>query len=316
MTDVSVVLPTHNRSEWLRLALISVLRQREVGLEIIVVDDGSSDDTVQVVKDLDDRRIRLLRHERPRGVSEARNHGSAEARAEWLAFIDDDDLWAPEKLVRQLEAAGASARDWAYTGVVNIDEGLRILAPVRPAPPDEIVGLLLRRNAIPGGGSNVVVRRDVFNRVGPFDTALKNTEDWEMWIRLAKQGLPAWVPEPLLAYRVHPGNASLDIEAIFAGVTMIERRHGTRTDRGVLHRWIAESCLRTGQRSMAVKHLALAASRGQAREVLDDVAAILRRRIRRQFGLRRASEDGPQRDEWMTRAREWLGALTGAVEAT
>ena len=89
-----------------------------------------------------------------------------------------------------------------------------------------------------------MVRRETWMAVGPFDGRLRNTEDWEMWIRLARHGPPAWVCSPLLAYRVHEANASLDIAEIVRGTKLIEALHQTTADWGRLHRWLAESCLR------------------------------------------------------------------------
>jgi len=309
MSHASVVIPTHNRSEWLRVTLRSVIRQRDTDLEVIVVDDGSADDTRGTVASFEDPRIRLLRHDTPRGVSASRNHGAAEASGVWLAFLDDDDVWAPEKLVSQIEAGSTTGRAWVYTGSVNVDESLRVVYGAPPPPPDEVVRAVRRYNVVPGGGSGVIVRRDEFETVGPFDLRLKNTEDWEMWMRLAERGPPAWVPQPLLGRRIHPGNASLDIAAIFEGVDLIEQRHGTSVDRGVLHRWIAESCLRTGQRAEAVKHMALATARGQGRSIARDLSAIMRRRLERYQG-REPSVRGPTADtRWMAQARAWLQDL-------
>jgi glycosyltransferase involved in cell wall biosynthesis len=290
------------------VALRSVLSQKDVDLEAVVVDEASTDDTVETVHAFEDERVRLVRHEHPLGVGASRNHGAAEARGEWLAFLDDDDLWAPTKLARQLEGSRLEGRSWSYTWSVNVDEGLRVIRVVRPPAPLEVVALIGRRNVIPGGGSNVIVRRDAFESVGPFDTRLKNTEDWEMWIRLATRGLPSWVPDPLLAYRVHQANASLDIGAIFEGVSLIERRHGTRVDRGVLHRWIGESCLRMGQRSRALRHMTLALMNGEVRGVGEDVARLVARRIRRRF---RPRNDPPSRNsrEWVQRAQLWVDEL-------
>jgi glycosyltransferase involved in cell wall biosynthesis len=309
MIEISVVIPTHNRSAWLRLTLQSVLWQRDADLEVIVVDDGSTDDTARAVTALGDSRIRLLRHDTPRGVSATRNHGAAEARGEWLGFIDDDDVWAPDKLARQIRAARTTGRTWVYAGTVNVDDALRVIGGTSPPPPDEVSRLVRHCNVIPGGGSNVIVRRDEFERAGPFDLRLKNTEDWEMWIRLAKQGPPAWVPQPLLGYRVHSGNASLDVAAIFEGVTLIEDRHGTAVDRGVLHRWIAESCLRTGQRAEALKHMALATARGQGLLVAGDLSAILRRRVDRYLGHEPSGGARVVNARWIIQAEEWLQEL-------
>jgi glycosyltransferase involved in cell wall biosynthesis len=306
---VSVIIPTHNRSRWLRLTLRTVLWQKHVDLEAIVVDDASTDETPEAIAAFADSRVRVLRHDRSGGVARSRNHGAEEARGEWIAFLDDDDLWAPDKLSRQLIAAAASDRQWAYTGSVNIDEHLRVTSGVRPLPPHEVARSIFRRNTIPGGGSNVAIRRDLFLRAGPFDVRHRNTEDWDLWIRLAEAGMPAWVPEPLMAKRIHASNASLDIAAIFAGVALIEQRRGVRTDRGVLHRWIAESSLRTGQRRDAVKHMALAAARGQALPVSRDVLLILRRRLDRHTGHDPFAGGRGNESQWIARAQEWIREL-------
>jgi glycosyltransferase involved in cell wall biosynthesis len=303
LVKVSVVIPTHNRRGWLRATLRSVLQQQNVDLEAIIVDDGSTDDTLEMLVAVSDPRVRIIHHDSPRGVSASRNDGAAEARGEWVAFVDDDDLRAPEKVSRQVEAGIATGRRWVYTGSVNIDEQMRIVGGRPPAPPEDVTRLIARHNVIPGGGSNVIVRRDEFERVGPFDLRLKNTEDWELWIRLAERGHPAWVPRPLMAYRVHTGNASLDVRAILEGVSLIERQHGTMADHGIIHRWIGELCLRTGHRNQAVKHLAIAALRGQAVDVAGDVAAIIRRRLG-------ATQPASQYREWIEQARDWLEDLS------
>jgi glycosyltransferase involved in cell wall biosynthesis len=307
MTDVSVVVPTRNRSELLAVTLRSVLRQRDVDLEVLVVDEASTDDTRAMLAGLGDPRIRVIRHETPQGVSTARNRGAAEAHGEWVAFTDDDDLWAPDKLARQLAAAEATNRDWAYAGSVNIAEGFRIIYGVPPLPPEEVAAALPKYNAIPGGGSNVVVRRERLLEVGPFDVRLRNTEDWEMWIRLAKAGPPAWVPRPLVAYRVHASNSSLDIAEIIRGARLIEELHDTAADWGRLHRWLAESCLRTGQRRAALGQLARAALHGQFRNVARDLAAGARRRLN---GRSAANQSVAASDSaWIEEAAGWMCAL-------
>jgi glycosyltransferase involved in cell wall biosynthesis len=310
VVEVSVVVPTHNRSSLLALTLRSVLWQRDVDLEVVVVDDGSTDDTAEVVAGLGDTRIRIVRHEQPQGVAAARNRGAEEATAEWITFLDDDDLWAPDKLARQLHAAREAGRSWAYTGAVTIDDELKVLDGVPPPSPEQVVELLPRYDAVPGGGSNVVVHRDILARAGRFDSRLRNTEDWEMWIRLAKLGPPAWVCSPLMAKRAHNHNSSLDTREILAGSALIERLHGGKVDLGITYRWLAESSLRTGQRAMAVRYFAAAAVRGQARNVAGDLRVILRRRIRRHLLGDRRPEAVPYRNPpWVAEACAWLDAL-------
>jgi glycosyltransferase involved in cell wall biosynthesis len=310
VVEVSVVVPTHNRSSMLAMTLRSVLWQRDVDLEVVVVDDGSTDDTAEVVAGLGDTRIRVVRHEQPRGVAAARNRGAEEATAEWITFLDDDDLWAPDKLTRQLHAAREGGRNWAYTGTVNIDDELEVLGGMPPPSPERIVELLPRFDAVPGGGSNVVVHRDTLARAGKFDSRLHNTEDWEMWIRLAKLGPPAWVCSPLVAKRAHNRNSSLDTSEILAGSALIERLHGIKVDRGITYRWLAQSCLRTGRRATAVRYFAAAALQGQARNVAGDLGVILRRRARRHLlGDRGPEAVSYRHPQWIAEARAWLDAL-------
>jgi glycosyltransferase involved in cell wall biosynthesis len=310
VVEVTVVVPTHNRSRLLALTLQSVLWQRDVDLEVVVVDDGSTDDTAEAVAGLGDARVRIVRHERPQGAAAARNRGIEEATAEWITFLDDDDLWAPDKLARQLRAARQAGRSWAYTGAVNIDDELKVLGGMPPPSPERIVELLPRFDAVPGGGSNVVVHRDTLARAGGFDSRLRNGEDWEMWIRLAKLGPPAWVCSPLVAKRAHDRNTSLDTREALAGLALIERLHGGRVDRGITYRWLAESCLRTGRRATAVRYFAAAALRGQARNVAGDIRVILRRRIRRHLlGDRRPEAVSYRHPQWVAEAHPWLDAL-------
>jgi hypothetical protein len=217
--------------------------------------------------------------------------------------------WAPDKLARQLQAAREAGRSWAYTGAVSIDDELKVLGGMPPPAPERIVELLPRFDAVPGGGSNVVVHRDTLARAGRFDSRLRNTEDWEMWIRLAKLGPPAWVCSPLVAKRAHNRNSSLNTREILAGSALIERLHGGRMDRGITYRWLAESCLRTGRRATAVRYFAAAAVKGQARNVAGDLRVILRRRIRRLLGDRRPDPVSYRHPQWVAEARAWLDAL-------
>jgi hypothetical protein len=207
-----------------------------------------------------------------------------------------------------LEAARTGGCDWAYAGSVTITEHSQIVSSGPPLPPEELVAALRRYNAIPGGGSNVVVRRAIWARVGPFDTRLRNTEDWEMWIRLAKHGPPACVFSPLVARRLHPSNSTLNIEEVVRGAKLIETLHHTTADWGRLHRWMAHSCLRAGQRRAALRQFARAAVRGQVRVVASDVAHILNDRIgRRLFGAE--GETALSTDRWIATAAAWLQDL-------
>ena len=213
MADVTVIIPTHNRRQLLARTLHSVLAQEDVGLQVVVVDDGGADDTPSLVQGLDDDRVRLVRHPEARGVSAARNSGIAQATTPWLAFVDDDDLWAPSKLRSQLDALSAAPQaGWSCTGSVNIDAGCHIRGGDVP-PRDPAVGdLLLRQNWVPGGGSGVVASRELTQEVGGFDEALSNIADWDFYIRLGLHAPMAPVFQPYLAYYIHTQGMAHGVE--------------------------------------------------------------------------------------------------------
>jgi glycosyltransferase involved in cell wall biosynthesis len=308
MTEVSVVVPTHNRSGLLALTLRSVLWQHDVDLEVIVVDDGSTDDTAQVVAALGDPRTRRIHHPTPQGVSAARNHGTTEAAGDWVAFVDDDDLWAPDKLTRQLQAARHAGRAWAYAGAVKIDiDHRRVGGNTPPPPPEEVLARLPRWNPMPGGCSNVIASSSLLRRAGPFDRQLVNLADWDLWIRMARAGgRPAMVPSPLVGYRQHGGNRSLDTALILREAQVIERRYGTPLDWGGIFRYLAWLCVRSGRRREALWHFARAAVGGQAASVATDLAGLLRDRLAVP-GIGR-SRPNEHRD-WGTEAEAWLACL-------
>ena len=268
--EVTVVIPTRNRRNLLAFTLGSVLWQEGVRFEVVVVDDGSTDGTAQMVEGLGDARVRLVRTEANRGVSHARNLGIAEVRGPWIAFLDDDDLWAPEKLTLQLGAAREAGRAWAYTGSVNITAEDRVIGGAPPAPPEVVARELVRRNLVPGGCSGVIVRTEALDDVGLFDESLVPLEDWDLWIRLARSGLPAWVPRPFVGYRIHSGNATKDTERLLSALALIEERHGGPADRLTFYRYLARASLRIGSRREALLHYARAAGTGDWRYLVGD----------------------------------------------
>jgi glycosyltransferase involved in cell wall biosynthesis len=306
--EVSVVVPTHNRSRLLALTLRSVLWQRDIDLEVIVVDDGSTDDTPTLLATLPDPRIRPIHHPTPQGVSATRNHGISAATGAWVAFVDDDDLWAPDKLARQLQAAHHAGSHWAYAGAVRVNLQHRIVGGnTPPPPPEEVLARLPRWNPMPGGCSNVIASRALLRAAGPFDRQLVNLADWDLWIRLARAGgPPAWVPRPLVGYRQHGGNRSLDTALILREARMIERHYGTALDWGGIFRYLAWLCVRSGRRREGLEHFARAAARGQAATVAGDLAGLLRERLSRPLRAR----PRPEGDRgWGGEAEAWLARL-------
>ena len=306
MPDVSVVIPTHNRRRLLGQAVRSALGQVGVEVEVVVVDDGSSDGTGDVVASLGDDRVRLIQHRRPLGVAAARNAGAGAARGAWVALLDDDDLWAPDKLKRQLEAASAAEAGWVYAGVVEIDAEGRLLGGGVPPSPEELLAGLRRRNLMPAGSSNVAVRSDLLSATGGFDPRLRHLADWDLWLRLAGLGPPACVPAPLVAYRLHHGQATLDTTGMLAEASALEARHGA--DRTAILRWAAWSHLRTGRRRPALRAYAGAVLAGDVASLARAAVALLHPRP---STVRRPSRPSATEAAWIAAGQRWLEASFG-----
>ncbi len=198
--QVSVVMPTRNR-ERLAVATLRTVLAQGVDLEVVVVNDGSTDDTVQRIHELGDPRVSVVEGG-GNGVAAARNLGIHHARGQWIAFKDDDDRWAPDKLAKQLAALGETDASWSICGAVTVDETVRLRNSYRPSPAADVARDVLS-DSLPGGGSNVVAARELVGRAGDFDPDLQ-FEDWDYWIRLALLGgPPAVIDEPLVAYLSH-----------------------------------------------------------------------------------------------------------------
>jgi peptidoglycan/xylan/chitin deacetylase (PgdA/CDA1 family) len=262
--DVTVVIPTRDRWDLLRTTLRSVLEQRDVDLEIVIVDDGSRRPRSSVA-DLDDPRVRVIRHDRSRGVAAARNAGIANATGTWVAFLDDDDVWAPDKLRVQLDAAEAIDAAFAYTGVLQVRDDDGAVALAEPPSPHELAGLLQSHDAIPAGASNVLVRAELVRSVGGFDLDFHHLADWDLWIRLAAAGAGVACPRPLVGYRLHARSMRSTAGGVFRELQALDAKY--RVDQPLpegriwVYRWLAEGQLLAGQRLSAVATYARGAAR-------------------------------------------------------
>jgi glycosyltransferase involved in cell wall biosynthesis len=189
---VTVVIPTHNRPQWLRRAVDSVLAQAFRELEIIVVDDGSN--PAVRFAGIEDARLQVVRHERSRGAAAARNTGIAAARGEFIAFLDDDDYWLPAKLQRQLVAIGGAA---AILCAATRESDGRL---DRVFSGNEIRIDDVRRGFVFGAGtSTVLVRADVMRRL-LFDETLPCNQDWDLMMRLVEVGRVRYLRDPLVVF--------------------------------------------------------------------------------------------------------------------
>jgi glycosyltransferase involved in cell wall biosynthesis len=306
MPLVSVVVPTHNRACLLHRTLASICAQQAVDLEIVVVDDGSVDDSAAIAAAADPR-VSVIRNPAPLGVSRARNLGIARSRGDWISFCDDDDLWAPEKLATQLSAAEEAQAGWVYAGDVNVDDRLRVLSGSPPPDPEGVTETLTRRNPLGSGASNVMVRADVLATTGGFDPQLRRTEDWDLWLRLASTGPPAWVCRPLVAYRFHATNIVADVGSMVVEPQVIARRYDIAIDLAAMHRRAAWTSLRAGRRGDAIRHYAWAAVRGDVRSLARATFALVHPSVGSDalFGL--LARDSA----WIAQAECWLAAFVG-----
>lgn len=220
---VSVIIPVFNGDATVAAAIESVRRQTYEDHEIIVVDDGSTDETASVVMTFGDR-VRYFRQENS-GVSAARNRGLVEARGEYVAFLDADDLWLRRKLEKQVailqgEPDVVAVQCSAYL----VDDHLRAIEARSCSPAqDTCLDYLLFRN-LPSFGSAALVRTARIQALGGFATDLRAIEDWDIVCRLARHGRVKSIPDFLVLYRQHAKNRSRNVDAhIEAGFRILSR---------------------------------------------------------------------------------------------
>jgi glycosyltransferase involved in cell wall biosynthesis len=264
LPEVTVVIPTRNR--WRILvdsALTAALVQEDVDHEIVVVDDGSSDGTSGNLAALDDPRVRVVRHDRSLGVAKARNAGIRAARGAWIALLDDDDIWSPQKLRRQIDVASSQGAGFVYAAVVFVDEHKRFLFGHAPPAPETLLSQLIRRNVMWGGCSNVVIRSDTLRTLGAFDEDLFQLADWDLWIRLADASRAAACSDVLVGYVTHGTSMLLthkrDVFREFEYLVQKHRALAKRADvafeEALFARWVAGGHVRAGRRLGAAKAL-------------------------------------------------------------
>jgi glycosyltransferase involved in cell wall biosynthesis len=305
--QVSVVLPTRNRSSMLMQALSSALGQDGVQLEVVVVDEGSSDDTPERLERIEDERLHVLRHDPAKGVAPARNAAIARAGGEWIAFLDDDDIWAPENLSTQLAGAAAGGHSLSYCRRIEIDERGTVRNVSHPTRADDLARRLLSNNVV-GTPSGVLVRADLLERVGAFDERLSALADWDLWIRAAAGGTAVTCQEPLVAYRHHPQNMmTTDAPAIMAEFDLLREKHGEAARRaGVefgatwLTRWQAARDLAAGRRLSAARAFLRSGVRHRDRRDLARAVGALGGDLLQRVG-RAAERRATARPDWLDR---------------
>lgn len=232
---VSVVIPAYNSARFLRETIESVRQQTAPVHEIIVVDDGSTDETEQVIQSLGEGIVYI--RQANAGVSAARNRGIAQASGEIIAFLDADDLWLPQKVENQVSAflgnpnmalVATDRTDIDAQGGLLLDslfkkQGLyAFFSELRGNPVPQALSRLVQVNFIPT--SSVMVRKSALAQVGIFDTAIRYGEDLELWARIAAQYPIACLPEVLIRYRQHGNNATQATEKLLLDMVQVMKR--------------------------------------------------------------------------------------------
>ncbi|MEW5766865.1 MAG: glycosyltransferase [bacterium] len=219
MPKVSVIIPTYNYASFISQAVESVLAQTFQDLEIIVVDDGSTDNTRDVLKRFEGKIIYL--YQENQGAPAARNKGIKVAQGEYIGLLDADDLWMPEKLEVQVPILDQNPEvGLIYANTYNIG-ALGERQPLGMANKKGLSGKifpeLLKGNFIQS--PSVLIRRDCFEKVGLFDEALGSlaAQDWDMWLRITRVFKAVYVDQVLGKYRLHTENMTRDFERIKAG---------------------------------------------------------------------------------------------------
>lgn len=267
--SVSVVIPVFNRAETIGSAVDSVLTQTFKDLELIVVDDASSDRTVEILKGFSDSRLRLICHESNKGAGAARNTGIDAARSEWVAFQDSDDLWMPTKLELQMARLMAPEASYiaAYCGMLVEDMDSPSSPPryvpdaAIPTREDHILRSLLTHSFV--STQTLIARRDLLVSIGGFDTKLPALEDWECMLRLAQNGPFALVDQPLVRQRFSQNSITRSAERRLAARLRILEKHRDLLARDPIvlatHHYSISGALRQAERlEEASEHIAAA----------------------------------------------------------
>jgi glycosyltransferase involved in cell wall biosynthesis len=245
---VSVVIPTFNRAKFLPDAIRSALCQTYRDLDVVVVDDGSTDDTPEVVGCLDDERVAYIRIDRCHSPARARNVGVSRATGRFIAFLDSDDVWLPEKIERQIEALRASPEcRWSYTRFDHIDENGAPMAPLRGGVGTPRSGWILEHMVTEDAlvmVQSVLVEASLLDEVGGFDESPALREDLDLCFRLAGRSQVVALEANLLRVRHHAARTTFGLpEVTDWRVHALRKLLGSTTDRR-LRRLCRRQCAR------------------------------------------------------------------------
>jgi glycosyltransferase involved in cell wall biosynthesis len=306
---VSVVIPTLGRRSRLATAVGCALGQTGVDTEAIVVIDGPGALEWERLEALRRPGVRVLASPQGDGVADARNRGMAAARGEHVAFLDDDDLWAPDKLARQLAAMRAAGAGFGYGSSAVVGADLRVRWIEWAPPESELSDHAPRNNPIPACSSNLVVRTDLARAVG-FDPGLMHFADWDFALRLIREARGARCPDVLVGYVWHEDNMHVvrlrGIEKEFRRFRAKLRAQGVRVGSTSQSRWVAGCYRQSGRRVRAsAAYLSGAVRYRSAPDVVRAAGVLLGERAMSRAVADRRSGGGalPPEPEWLAAFR-------------
>lgn len=204
---VSIIMAAYNAEKTIELAIESVLNQTYSNFELLVINDCSKDGTAKLVEDFSakDNRVRLISNEKNSGVSFTRKHGLEEANGSWIAILDSDDAWAPEKLEKQIELQNRTNADLLFTGSAFMDSEGRPIDWYLHAPAEATYRQLLKQSVL--SNSSALVRKELYAKHYAVGDGMH--EDFAIWLSILKEGKKAYgVDEPLLIYRIAKSSKS------------------------------------------------------------------------------------------------------------
>jgi len=218
MPQISVIIPAYNAERTIIETIQSVQQQTFQDFEIIVINDGSKDKTVELVQSIQDESVQIFSYENG-GLPVARNRGISHATSEFIAFLDADDLWTADKLQLQLTALEQNPKAgvaYSWTCFMDVDEQGKPLSFL-PSPRYSFAGNVYEKLLVSDfihSGSNTLIRREAIESTGEFDPTLKSCEDWDYWLRLAARWHFVVVPKHQILYRRAPGAMSSKVEVM------------------------------------------------------------------------------------------------------
>jgi glycosyltransferase involved in cell wall biosynthesis len=231
MELVSIILPAFNANRFIAETITSVINQSYTNWELLIVNDGSSDDTEKTIASyLNDNRIKYISKQNS-GVSDTRNNGIHRAKGNYIAFLDADDIWKENNLTKKIECLHNTNSDAVYSKCELINEdSLPINKELTGSDEPVLADILLLKGNYITAPSGIVVKKTLIETVGVFDINLSNNADQDFWIRILVNGLKInFIPESLWKYRVHSKNMSSNIKLLESDSIYMFNKIGTST---------------------------------------------------------------------------------------